>query len=273
MERSNMKTTISFFCFILISSLLCPVQPAAAENNTKQPAVAAPAKDVQIQVSGKVSVEKMQNNKDRIWFTDLQGKSYRLSGELSGELKDKFAKLGENNLFSLKITPDGKYSLSCEKTQTYVFNDKNEKTLQVDAKCIRAYFARIDAVVSAKRSDKPGPEPIRDTTEEHNLIVSATPHKSAIINPFTIGEIYGKISEITLNSAFKTLTVTNRDSSDALKKISVIITQNTRIVKKIGAAEPIILLPNALSVGQEVTVAYARDELKNEALFITITKE
>jgi hypothetical protein len=94
-----------------------------------------------------------------------------------------------------------------------------------------------------------------------------------MINPFTIGEIYGKISEITLNSPFKTLTVTNRDSSDALKKISAIITQNTRIVKKIGAAEPIILLPNALSVGQEVTVAYARDELKNEALYITITKE
>ncbi len=256
-----MKTTISFSCFILISSLLCPVQPAAAENNTKQPVVAAPAKDVQIQVSGKVSVEKMQNNKDRIWFTDLQGKSYRLSGELSGELKDKFAELGESNLFSLKITPDGKFSLSCE------------KTLQVDATCIRAFFARIDAILSAKRSDKPGPEPIRDIAEERNLIVSATPHKSAITNPFTIGEIYGKISEIALNSPFKTLTVTNRDSSDALKKISVIITQNTRIVKKIGAAEPIILLPNALSVGQEVTVAYARDELKNEALFITITKE
>ena len=267
-----MKTTISFFCFLLISSLLCPVQPAAAENNTKQPAVAAPAQDVQIQVSGRVSVEKMQNNKDRIWFTDLQGKSYRLSGELSGELKDKFAKLGENNLFSLKITPDGKYSLSCEKTQTYVFNDKNEKTLQVDAKCIRAYFARIDAVVSAKRSDKPGPEPIRDIAEERNLITSLSSQKPGII-PFTTGEIYGKISEISLNSPFKTLTVMNRDSSDALKKISVIITQNTRIVKKIGAAEPIILLPNALSVGQEVTVAYARDELKNEALYITITKE
>ncbi|MFA5430412.1 MAG: hypothetical protein WC329_04575 [Candidatus Omnitrophota bacterium] len=267
-----MKTTIPFFCFILISSLLCPVQPAAAENNTKQPAAGAPAKDVQIQVSGKVSVEKMQNNKDRIWFTDLQGKSYRLSGELSGELKDKFAELGENNLFSLKITPDGKYSLSCEKTQTYVFNNKNERTLQIDAKCIRAYFAGIDAILSAKRSDKPGPEPIRDIVEERNLIASASSQKPGII-PFTTGEIYGKISAMDLNSPFKTLTVTNRNSSEALKKISAVITQNTRIVKKIGAAEPIILLPNALSVGQEVTVVYARDELKNEALFITITKE
>ncbi len=268
-----MKTTISLFCLIFISSLFCSVQPAAAENNIKQPAADAPAKDVQIQVTGKVSVEKIQNNKDRIWFTDLQGKSYRLSGELSGKLKDKFTELGENNLFSLKITPDGKFSLSCEKTQTYVFNDKNEKTLQIDAKCIRAYFARIDAILSAKRSDKPGPEPIRDTAEERNLIVSSTPQKSGITNPFTIGEIYGKISEINLNSPFKTLTVTNRNSSDALKKISAIITQNTRIVKKIGTAEPIILLPNALSVGQEVTLVYARDELKNEALYITITKE
>ena len=268
-----MRNLISFFCFILISSLLCFVQPAAAENNTKQPAAGAPAKDVQIQVSGKVSVEKMQNNKDRIWFTDLQGKSYRLSGELSGELKDKFAELGENNLFSLKITPDGKFSLSCEKTQTYVFNDKNERTLQIDAKCIRAYFAGIDAILSAQRSDKPGPEPIRDIVEERNLIAASASSQKPGIIPFTTGEIYGKISAMDIKSPFKTLTVTNRDSSDALKKISAIITQNTRIVKKIGAAEPIILLPKALSVGQEVTLVYARDELKNEALYITITKE
>lgn len=268
-----MKTTISLFFLIFIFSLLCFVQPATAENNTKQPAADAPAKDVQIQVSGKVSVEKIQNNKDRIWFTDLQGKSYRLCGELSGELKDKFAELGENNLFSLKITPDGKFSLSCEKTQTYVFNNKNERTLQIDAKCIRAYFAGIDAILSAKRSDKPGPEPIRDIVEERNLIATSASSQKPGIIPFTTGEIYGKISAMDLKSPFKTLTVTNRDSSDALKKICTIITQNTRIVKKIGAAEPIILLPNALSVGQEVTLVYARDELKNEALYITITKE
>ncbi|MFA5319657.1 MAG: hypothetical protein WBE75_05165 [Candidatus Omnitrophota bacterium] len=268
-----MKAKYSSFCFIIISLFLCTNLLSAAENKIKTPSITPtpPAKGVQVLITGKVSIEQGKN-KERINLTDLQGKSYRLFGELLKDLKTKAIELGDNNLFSLKITPDGKNSLSCEKVQTYTFNNKNEKTLQIEAKCIRSYFAEVNEIVSAGRSDKPTPEPARDTAEEHNIIVASASQKSGII-PFTTGEIYGKIGAVDLNSPFKTVLVVNRNTSDALKNISLVITQNTRIAKKIGMAEPINLLPNALAAGQEVTAVYARDELKSEALYITITKE
>jgi len=266
-----MKGKSAFFCFVIISFFSCVLQLSAAENTVNTPPAPPPAKDVQLKITGKVSVESGQT-KEHLYLTDLTGRSYRLYGDLLKGLRSKASELGDKNLFSLKVTPDGKSSISCEKVQTYTFNSKNEKTLQIEAKCVRSYFARVDEIVSAGYTDKPVPEPIRDTTEEHNIITASASQKSGII-PFTTGEIYGKIGAVDLNSPFKTVLVVNRNSSDALKQIPLIITQNTRIAKKIGMAEPINLLPNALTVGQEVTAVYARDELKSEALYITITKE
>lgn len=269
-----MKKISVFLCLFLISSFFRSLQPpaaAAVEDTATKQTAAVPEKDVQITVTGKAVIETAQN-RERVNFTDLGGKSYRLYGDRIKELKSKAVELGADNLFSLKITPDGKNSLSCEKTQTYTFNNKNEKTLHIDAKCVRFYFARLDEIVSARHSDKPVPEPLRDIAEERNIIASSSSQKSGII-PFTTGEIYGKVVTLDLNSPFKMMTVMNRNPSDPLKKLPLIISQNTKIAKKLGMNEPINLLPNALSVGQEVTVVYARDELKSEALYITITKD
>ena len=254
---------------ITLLFLAYAIQPLYAEG---QPiAFKAPEKGIQIQITGQARVESGEKS-EYIYFTELDGKSFQLLGPLSEDLKTKLNKLGEKNLFSLKVTPDGKSSIACEKSQTYKFNDKKERTLDIEAKCIRYYHVNIDEIISAQQSDKTAVEPARDVNEEIRMLAKPSATDNSPI-PFTTGEIYGKISKVDLNAPFKSVLITNRDQSDPLKQVSIIITQNTRIVKKIGMAEPLNVLTNSLSVGQEVTAVYARDDLKSEAIFITITKE
>jgi hypothetical protein len=71
----------------------------------------------------------------------------------------------------------------------------------------------------------------------------------------------------------KTFEIQALDKTSSIKTLTVIITASTRIVKHIKDTEPSPLLPENLQIGQRVTVVYTRNEIRTEALFITVTKD
>ena len=230
-----------------------------------------PDKKKELTVSGRVNLQE-KPDKNHLVISCVDGNSYELYGQLSGTLETKAKELGMNNLFSLQIILDGRNRVSCEKSQTYVYNEENERTSKVTAHCIRYGLAEIKAILTEELSSKPLPQPIEDLEAEAKIIAEQTPGKNSAVG-YVLGEIYGSIAEANINTPMQTITVVNKNKTSSLKQLVLLITGNTQIFKKIGAEEPIVLLPDALRRGQELTVVYSRDELKNEALYITITKE
>jgi hypothetical protein len=160
----------------------------------------------------------------------------------------------------------------CERSYQYVDTKKGGKELKIDTKCIPYYNLEVSQILFTKQSDEEILPPERDAQVERIAMANTkSPNQSQI--PAVTGEIYGKITSLNLKSPIKTIEIANRDKENPLKKIILIISGDTRIVKKTGEQEPMTLSETSLMPGQEVTAQYMRDELKTEALFITITKE
>ena len=65
----------------------------------------------------------------------------------------------------------------------------------------------------------------------------------------------------------------NADKDSPLKKISLVLSPDTRIALALPEKEPVGVGLKALKKGQQVTAVYTRTELKSTAQFITITSE
>ncbi len=223
-----------------------------------------------ISVVGRLVLEK-HGKDEQLLLHSKDAQAYLIIGNLKEKLKNLLLELGKDNLVSLTGKQSGKSNISCERTHKYEYNERGERELKTETKCIRYYLLQPTQLLEAKKSDEEIPPPKRDTEEEKNMLWLEGIDKPVSAHTI-IGEIYGVVSSVNLRTPIKTVEIANRDKNNPLKRITLVISPVTRIVKKIEE-EPMALSANALKAGQEVTAVYSRDEFKSEALFITITKE
>ncbi|MCM8780763.1 MAG: DUF502 domain-containing protein [Candidatus Omnitrophica bacterium] len=222
-----------------------------------------------ISIVGRLAIEKHGQDEWLVLYAK-NAEAYLIIGDLKAKLKNSLTELGENNLVFVTGNQDGRSNVSCEQSYKYEYDKKGEKKLKIDVKCIRYYNLEVTHILFAKKSDEEIPPPKRDIEEERRL--TKTVGQQPLMRP-VVGEIYGTVSEINLKSPIKTVEIFNQDKDNPIQKVVLVISPDTRIVKKIGNEEPIALSTKALKTGQEVTAVYFKGELKNEALYITITKD
>lgn len=221
-----------------------------------------------ISVTGRLATEK-HGETDWLILHAKTGDTYLITGGLAETLKKSLLQLGDKNYVFLTGNQDGRSTVSCDQSSEYEYNRKGNRALKIDAKCIRYYNLEVTQILFAKKSEETMPPPKRDAEEEAKLIKQAQ-------RKFTVpiaGEIYGKVSAVNLKSPVKTVDVENRDKNSPIQKITVLIDSQTRIAKSRGKEEPMFLSIEAVHPGQEVTVVYMHEEIKNRAMFITITKD
>jgi hypothetical protein len=257
LKKKKVWGLILLACFATV--VLVYAQTEAPSSNPQQT----------VSVLGRLALEK-HGQQDWLVLHAKDADTYLITGTLIEKLKGSLQEFGENNLVLVSGNKSGRYNISCERTYKYVYDDKGKKELKVAATCIRYNILEVAEIVSAKKSDEEIPPPKREIEEEKKLTESLG--KQPLLKPI-MGEIYGKIKSLNLKSPIKTIAIVNRDKNSPVKKITLIISGDTRIVKKTAGEEPIPLMKEALKVGQEVTVVYSKTELKSEAIFITITKE
>lgn len=206
---------------------------------------------------------------ERIALLARDGSSYYIKGELEGKTKEILSELGENNLVTVTGKQSGSYDISCR--NTYSFDLEGNRT--VDTQCNRYYHLEITKILNAQQSDEEMPPPERDIEEERKARAAALTH--LLQQELTqIAELRGEITSLNLRSPIKTMEVAFRDKDGQELKKNLLLTSNTRIVKKSLQEEELMYLSiNSLRVGQEVNIVHSRDERKTEALFITIMKE
>lgn len=224
-----------------------------------------------ITVSGRLLLKKPAD-KERLLLHSKDATAYSIKGELVEELKSLLLDLGEKHIISVTGNQDGAYSTSCH--NSYGFDAASNRT--IDSQCVRYYNLEVTKIIDAKRSDEEIPPPKRDSEEEEKARATALYQDqtlTASLTPKVMGEIQGRINSLNLKSPVKTIEITNRDKDSQLTKLTLFLTNNTRVAKTTKDKEPMYLSTSALREEQEVTAVYIRDELKSEALFITITKE
>jgi len=222
-----------------------------------------------VSAEGRLAVEK-HGKEEWLVLHAKDAQTYLVKGNCVEKLKTSLLELRENNLVSVAGNQDGRSNVSCEQSYKYETKEKSTRELKVSIKCIRYNHLEVTQILWAKKSAEEIPPPKRDIEEERRL--TRTLKQQPLISPI-VGEIYGKITSLNFKSAVKTVKVANQDKDSPLENVILIITPDTRIVKKVGEEEPMALRIEALKVGQKVTAMYSKDELKAEALFITITKE
>lgn len=226
-----------------------------------------PPKITVTSVEGRLATEK-HGQEEWLVLHAKDAATYLIAGNLKEELKNTLLELGKDNLVSLTGNQDGRSNVSCEQSYQYEAKEKGKKELKVSTRCIRYYILEATRIVSTKKSAAEIPPAKRDIEEERRL--TKTLRQQPLISPI-IGEIYGKITALNLKSPIKTIEVANQNKESSVKNLILVISPDTRIVKKIGQEEPLGLRPDALKIGQRVTAVYSKGELKTEALFITIT--
>ena len=222
-----------------------------------------------MQVTGRLALEK-QNAEELLILHSADGLSYILTGELKEQLKNSWLELGEKNLASLSGTLGEKDRLYCEEISSYEPDETGERKLKSDAVCIRYLFLDVSQIISTAKSEEIMPPPKRETEAEERL----KQKKSKTMPYAIIGEIYGNISEASLNSPIKSITVVNQNKNSPIRELTLLITSDTRVAKRnSGDDNPYNLAVTSLKTGQKVAAMYSKDDLKASALTVTILKE
>ncbi|MFA5099516.1 MAG: hypothetical protein WC547_01345 [Candidatus Omnitrophota bacterium] len=193
---------------------------------------------------------------------------------ITGDLFDPLQKIAQQktgiNLVTITGVRSRSSSLTCERSTKYENKDDGTREQITDVVCIPYFYLDARAIVSVAESDQPMPPAKRDAAAESSMISRAS---QTNIAPPAIGEIYGTITACNFKASVKTIEVRNRDSQSPMKSITLLITSDTRVVKRIGKSEPAGISPDTLNAGQHVTVIYSLSEERTNALFITVTKE
>jgi len=249
--------------------LFFPVYILGASLAYSQTQPASLAEEPTVSIVGRLALEK-HGQQEWLVLHAKDAQTYLLTGNFSEKLKNTLWELGKKNLVSLTGILNGKSNISCAQSSQYKYNEKGKRVLTTDTACIRYYHLEATRIDSAKESDEEMPLAQRYTEEERRMSAN---RMTQGLTPLITGEIYGKITSANLKSPIKTITVANQDKDSPIESITLIITADTRIVEKIGEKEPLALRTDALKTGQSVTAVFSKDELKTEALLITITKE
>ena len=236
-----------------------------AETNKEEGSIPVPGIS---SVIGRLSLE--QHGEDQ-WLV-LHAKNsdtYLVTGKLQQDLKQTLAELGENNLFFLTGTLTGQSNVSCSQKNSFEYDNKGKKIKISDTVCIRYFIFDVFEVLSSRVSEEKIPDPKREIAEERRLIKQS----AAELTPAAHGEFFGTITAVSIQSPIKVIELANADKDSPLKKISLVLSPDTRIALALPEKEPVGVGLKALKKGQQVTAVYTRTELKSTAQFITITSE
>jgi len=220
-------------------------------------------------ITGKVIIQK-HGAEEWLVLYGVDGTAYRLTGDLYSQIKKSSQDIGPDNLISIKGTADGTDTVSCSRKSLFETDKNGKQILKTENQCVRYNKFVPSSIISTAQSKKPLPPLIRDTASEAAMTDSSG---NSAIKPPLIGEIYGVIAECNFRAPIKTIEVSNNDTASPLKKAVLLITANSKIVKKITNSEPMNMSVEYLKTGQKVTVVYSKKELASEALFITVTGE
>ena len=240
-----------FFFFFLFSLCTCALAQAATT------------------ITGNVSLQ--QHGQDE-WVTlhGTDGKGYVLTGDLLAPLKKITQEKPAFNLVTVTGVLSTKNTISCERKRNLTASSNNQQQLQEDVICVRYYYFEPRQILSVAESTTPLPPLARDSMRETQMLA----HQPAPSpTPAITGEIYGTITESNFRSPIKNIVVKNREQNSLIPSLTIIITADTRVVKNIGTTQPVSLPADSLTPGQHVTVMYSTNEIRTEALYITITKE
>ncbi len=221
-------------------------------------------------ISGRVSVQK-QGTDEWIVLHGRDAKAYLITGPLREELHKIALEKNGHALVSLQGTLTGEHTASCEHTSTIASGDEGEKIRTTDIRCIKYSYYEAFSIVSVEESDEQLPPLQRDAQIESATARYGNAPPAAFSE--VMGEIYGVIKACNTRAAVKTLEIANADAQSPLRSLTVILTSETRITKRIGGADPAPLLPQNLRPGQRVTVVYSRNEFRSKALYITVIRE
>lgn len=254
---------IAFFCLVGLLTFI-PAKPGCTAQTTG-------TEPGSITVTGRVLIEQ-RGTTPLLILHGTDAAAYLIQGGLAGQLRHIAQKKPEINLVTVTGIAGGTSSVTCNRTSTPVTTKTGVKEFQTEVRCIRYMHLDVRAIVSVAEAAAPMPPLRRDEAAESKMRSSGTPVVQ-IPRPPMIGVIYGTITACNLRSAIQTIDIQNIDPNNALKSVTVLVTDATRIAKRIGSAEPVVLAPESLQVGQRVTVSYSRSELRTNAMFITVTKE
>ncbi|MCU0650691.1 MAG: hypothetical protein MUC52_00455 [Candidatus Omnitrophica bacterium] len=229
----------------------------------------APKADPALTLSGKIFLQK-HGKSEWVVLHAKNSKAYLLIGDLLDNLKAISSDKNPRIIVTLTGSLDGKSNVSCKQQTSVEADAKGNKKTSTKVNCIRYHVFDVLSIDSAAESDETIPAPLPDVAAGQKALRAA---EQAVRKQGIMGEIYGRIKSCNIQSVPKTIDVQNADRTSPLKSLTVIITADTRIVKKIGQTEPSPLLAENLKPGQRVTVVYTRNEIRSEAMFITVTKE
>jgi hypothetical protein len=237
------------FCFLTI----CAYTPARAATT----------------ITGRVILQ--QHGQDE-WVTlqSFDAKGYILTGTLLGPLKKIAQEKPAFNLVTISGVLTGKNTVSCERKRTLNASGTDESRLQEEAIWVQYYFFEANHILSVAESTEPLPPLTRDAAREKQMLAR---HPVPKATPAITGEIYGTITTCNFRSPVKTIAVKNRERNSPIASLTILISADTKIVKNIGTNQPVVLPPDSLKAGQRVTVVYATNDIRTEALYITITGE
>jgi len=219
-------------------------------------------------MEGRLFIEKT-GKLENLVLHGKNAKAYVIIGAFAETLKGVLSELGPDNLVSLEGKEAGLYSTMCTKKYERQLNAQGGYTRVLEAHCIPHYYFRVANILSVQKSDEKIPDLARDADAEARARALAVSYGPSAV----IGQIWGEITFLDLKSPIKTVEITNDDKDSALKKIALIIGSGTVIAKKIGEQAPLFISTDGLRIGQKVEVMYSREELKSEAMSITVKKE
>lgn len=259
--QTLLKKFSAFFCFSAFCAFaLLPVLCLGQQQ---------PAAGTAVTVAGKLFVQQHGTNQ---WVVmhGKDAKAYLITGDLVEKLKTIARENNDRTIVTLEGIQNGGGNISCDRSSHFETDATGTKKMAIKVRCIRYNYLDVKAISSIVQSDEKIPEPLGDKAAEEKALKGGAGSNQG---PGIVGEIYGKIKSINLQSVPKALEIQAIDKTSPLKTLTVIITGGTRIVKHIKSTEPSPLLPENLKNGQRVTVVYTRNEIRTEALFITVTKE
>ena len=222
-----------------------------------------------ITVSGRLYVER-RGNDEWLVLHGTDGKAYRVTGALAESLTAIALQKQDAHIVELAgLIDHDRTARDCTSRNEPARNDAGEEVINRTSVCIRYYHFEPRTIVSCVDSKETLPALERDTVAE-TKIKSSSPLGN--LKPAIIGEIYGTIKQVNLRSPLKTVEIKNADKKSKVKSITVIITAKTRIAGAAAGKAPAFLLPENLKAGQSVIVTYDRNDIRAEALSISVTK-
>jgi hypothetical protein len=263
-----------FACGVIY--IVSPIFSARAEENqpkTVKIKILKPEEWPIIKTSGRLSIEKQGNQEYLIFQAAADGQLYTVRGKFTDSLKDLLSSLGKDNIVSIVGEKGQRSVLSC--SNNYSFDDKGNK--KVESKCFAYYDLQVIKFSDARQSKEALPSPKRDTAEEAKII-KTTPSDLQGTGMLQYITIAGAVIEsLNLRSPIKAMVISYKDKNGEVIKKTLLINTNIRIVKKNAAGSEERNFTdvgiNSLEEKQEITVIFIKDELKSEAVVITITKE